>query len=338
MFRRVLMSACVLALAGSVHAATYYVSTTGGGNACTQSQPCGNIATGCKMKAGDTLYLRGGTYNQGILSSQMRIPSGTSWSNPVTIAGYPGETVTLKPSSGSILEINGYNGGTYQYLVIDHLVMDATNSGSVFIGGSGAHDIRLSNTEVKNSKKLGPACSLGGPEVCPGAQGVSVYGAARIEFSNMNVHDNGTNRLDHGFYVCGHDMVIRDSEIWNNSGYGIQVYDSASPGCSSGTQLLNNRIHDNRGDGAVTLNHGSGLAFVGNRVERNSGEGVQAPCGSGAKNIRIEGNTFSGNTGADMALCDGSRGAGPPELAARPEVAVPPPLPTPKNLRLLSRP
>ena len=123
-----------------------------------------HIATGVgKLRAGDTLYLRGGTYTQAISAGQMRLPSGTSWERPVTIAGYPGETVTLRPNSGgAVLDING-NTGSYHFIVFDHLVMDGTNTfGGVFIGGSSVHDIRLQNSEVKNAKGVGPACSLGG--------------------------------------------------------------------------------------------------------------------------------------------------------------------------------
>ena len=323
MERRTWLQACGVLTLGSLllaplvsRAATYYLSA---GEDFT-------TVLG-KMQAGDTLFLHGGTYNQRLFSGSLRIPSGTSWSNPVTIASAPGETAVLPG-----VDLNGYGSGTYQFIAFDRLTVEGSG---VFFGGSGVHDIRMSNSEVKNVKQHGPACSLGGPDVCPGYSGVSVYGAANVEFRSMQVHDNGLNRLDHGFYVCGHNLVIRDSDIWNNSGYGIQVYDSSNPGCSSGTQLLNNRIHDNRGDGAITLNHGSGLAVVGNRIEHNSGGAIQAPCGSGATNIRIEGNTFAGNTGGDMELCDGSRGAGPSELAARPEASAPPPLPTPKNLRLL---
>jgi len=329
MKRRTFRQACGILTLGSLllapvmtHAATYYVS------------PGEDFTTVLgHMQAGDTLFLHGGTYSQRLSSGSLPIPSGTSWSNPVTIASAPGETAVVPG-----VDLNGYHGGTYQFIAFDRLVVEGS---TVFFGGSGTHDIRMSNSEVKNAKEHGPACGLGGPEVCPGASGVQVFGAANIEFSGMNVHDNGLNRLDHGFYVCGHNLVIRDSEVWNNSGYGIQVYDSASPGCSSGTQLLNNRIHDNRGDGAVTLNHGSGLAVVGNRIENNSGGAIQAPCQGGATNIRAEGNTFAGNTGGDMEICDGHQGDGPPALAARPEDATPPappPLPTPKNLRLIRRP
>jgi len=79
-------------------AATYYVATTGNdANPGTQAQPFRTIRKGLTvLRAGDTLYLRGGTYNEGINAQNQTIASGTSWENPVTIAGYPGEGATLR--------------------------------------------------------------------------------------------------------------------------------------------------------------------------------------------------------------------------------------------------
>src|SRR5215217_7462682 len=71
-------------------AATYYVATTGSdANPGSQSQPFRTIDKGVSMlHAGDTLYIRGGTYNPGRFGqhASVEIPSGTSWSNAVTFA------------------------------------------------------------------------------------------------------------------------------------------------------------------------------------------------------------------------------------------------------------
>ena len=191
----------------------------------------------------------------------------------------------------------------------------------------------------------------------------------------MKVHDNGRNRLDHGFYVCGKNLVIRDSDIWGNSGYGIQVYDSSNPGCATGTQILGNRIHDNRGDGGVTLNHGDNIQFADNVVSNNAGGGLAAVCYGNPTNVQVHDNTFAGNAGPGIALCagvtnahvrnnaiDGNRtaiddrgsstqmannGSPGPGRGAQPGRSVPvktqapdaqPPPPAPKNLRLKSLP
>ena len=85
-------------LTASAHAATYYVATNGSdSNFGTEAQPFGTIAKGMSvLRPGDTLYMRGGTYNEEIVDYRQTVPSGTSYSNAITIAGYPGETATLR--------------------------------------------------------------------------------------------------------------------------------------------------------------------------------------------------------------------------------------------------
>src|SRR3954464_13791077 len=93
------------ALAGhKAYAATYYVSPSGSnGNSCAQAQSAStpkftlNASMSC-LSGGDTLLVRGGTYNEALSNV---IPSGSSWSSKVRIAAYPGETVWMAPTSGT---------------------------------------------------------------------------------------------------------------------------------------------------------------------------------------------------------------------------------------------
>ena len=84
------------------NATVYHVATTGNDSrSCTTAQaistPKATIVSGITcLSAGDTLYIRQGTYiSENLDTTRINIPSGTSWSNPVTIAGYPGETVIM---------------------------------------------------------------------------------------------------------------------------------------------------------------------------------------------------------------------------------------------------
>src|SRR5262249_53518003 len=47
------------------------------------------------LSGGDTLLIRGGTYNDDLFGA---IPSGSSWSTATTVSSYNGESVTLKAS------------------------------------------------------------------------------------------------------------------------------------------------------------------------------------------------------------------------------------------------
>src|SRR5262252_8168098 len=74
---------------------TYYVATTGSdSNPGTQTAPFASMARGITvLHAGDTLYVRAGTYPGYDINRPF--PSGTSWSQAITVAGYPGETVVV---------------------------------------------------------------------------------------------------------------------------------------------------------------------------------------------------------------------------------------------------
>lgn len=87
-----ILSVVVLLCAGlclsQARAASYYVSVAGNdNNTGTLTEPVRTIMKGIsKLKAGDILYVRGGTYVESIYVGQ----SGTQ-DQPVTIAAYPGE-------------------------------------------------------------------------------------------------------------------------------------------------------------------------------------------------------------------------------------------------------
>jgi hypothetical protein len=72
---------------------TFYVATSGDDSSPgTEAEPFRTIQHGIDvMGAGDTLYIKEGTYTEGVHN----IPSGTSWSSPTTITAYPGDTVTI---------------------------------------------------------------------------------------------------------------------------------------------------------------------------------------------------------------------------------------------------
>ena len=77
----------------NIYSADYYVSSSG-----TDNESCGAISTPCqtiqysinKLSAGDTLYIREGTYRETVTITN----DGTS-GNLITIQNYPGETVTI---------------------------------------------------------------------------------------------------------------------------------------------------------------------------------------------------------------------------------------------------
>ncbi|MEZ4271132.1 MAG: hypothetical protein R3C68_06790 [Myxococcota bacterium] len=111
----------------SAQGATYYVAPNGNdSNLGTEVAPRQTLAAGIALlKAGDTLFLRQGSYVGS--SAFTSLASGTSWDNAVTVRAYDSETATLTKGAGadSILHV----GTDKQYIIFDGLIFD---------GGAGA--------------------------------------------------------------------------------------------------------------------------------------------------------------------------------------------------------
>ncbi len=188
-------------------------------NPGTQSAPFGTIRKGlATIHAGDTLYLRGGTYNEAISSNNQTIPTGTSWSNPVTIASYPGESAILQPSGvGGVIDFNAYNTSYHiQYIIFDRLILDGSNALTVasLLGNSNGfqtHHIRFQNGEIRYSSGCGGGYHIVGPISQPGPTGqgnqvnIQLFGGYNNEFLNSKIHNSWCG---YGFYVNGHDHLI----------------------------------------------------------------------------------------------------------------------------------
>jgi len=255
---------CGLILASSFlaaqvsNAATYYVATTGSdANLGTEAAPYRTLNKGVKaLKSGDTLYVRDGTYAESLRNN---IAGGTSWSAPVKVAAFPGESVTLRPSSGS--HVIWLSGSNRKYIIFERLILDAsgvstdgvkitTNDGTA---ATAAHHIRLLNVEVKNAPNQGIIVG----QYCDDN-----------EFLNLHVHHNGKDaNYDHGLYLSGSRNLIEGGEWHHNKEYGIQLYRFGT-----GNIVRNARVHDN-GQGIVSSQQADNV-IVNNMVYQNTRRGI----------------------------------------------------------------
>jgi hypothetical protein len=283
---RWLLLVLLMAVPSMGWAATYYVSTTGSDSAsCELATSTGSPkqhimgaqgGLAC-MSAGDTLYLRGGTYSEEINSNVQTIPSGTSWTNAITIASYPGETATFTyPSPGG--NLFNLRHSYIQYIIIDRLRVNCNSTGadvgSLSIGG-GAHHIRMQNTEVFN---------------CVGAVGAFDFAGSDIQVLNNKFHHNGFDSFLHQAVYIGYPNTIIDgNEIYDNLAFGIQLYTCLCAGMTTNNSIIrNNRIHGN-GQIAITVHHGDNIQIYNNVAWNNPG-GIQM--GSGNSNVKVYNNTF----------------------------------------------
>lgn len=119
----------------SSQAATFYVSTSGNdSNPGTVSSPFKTIQKGVsKLKAGDILYVRGGTYVESVYVGQ----SGTE-TQPVTISAYPGELPVIDGAD----KLPASDGGDLVLVVGDYVIFDGfevrnSNINGTRLGGGG---------------------------------------------------------------------------------------------------------------------------------------------------------------------------------------------------------
>jgi len=215
------------------HAATFYVATSGDdANVGTEKSPFQTLQRGVRvLRAGDTLIVQGGTYPETLV---WVIPSGTSWSQPVTVQAAPGETVILQstaPTDEVVVDIADNS----QYIVLDGFILDANNLAAFAFGIGAASHIRVRNCEMKNAR----------------SSGMLVYGHSH-EFSNLDVHDNGADGFDHGLYIQSSQTRVASSRFYNHHGYGIHAFGG--------------NVDDNIFDSNLTYGNTSGGMYVGNGV------------------------------------------------------------------------
>jgi len=284
----------------SVEAATYYVATNGSDSGSgTQAQPFRSIAKGLSaMAAGDTLYIRGGTYNEKINSNAQTIPVGTSWTNAPVISGYPGETAIL--AVGGASELINLPHAYIQYVSFENLVLDGltTTNNVISLGSSGAHHVRFKNCEVRNAGHIG----------------VFFHGSFNIftggkvhHVGNVSVFPRPSNR-HYGFYVGGSDNLIENAQIHHTNDYGIHNY--------HGTGISSRNVYRNLTMYATSLLYDAGAAIIASRSDSvliynnvlygNTGHGILT--GSLASNTRVYNNTVYGGSQTGIYVEPGATG------------------------------
>ena len=293
--------------AAEVTAATYYAATSGNdGNPGSLAQPFRTIRKGLSvLRAGDTLYLRAGTYAETINANDYLIPAGTSWTNPVTVAAYPGETVIISGRG-----INITNKVSVQYLIFRgdpgsyNLILDGSglpmSNYLTIINAEGSNirdtNIRFQNMEMRNSNN---------------AQGVFIF-ANRVEILNSKIHDvrATTAAIANGdiqcLYMQGAYAILDGNDIYNCPAYGIQFYNGYDRTKAHSNIIRNNRIHNTSagpyggGGGGLIVGSGGNNLVYNNILFNNPGGGIHV--GYGGSGNQIYNNTIYNSGEIGFAL------------------------------------
>ena len=251
MYKKIVVLASVFLLY-----AVYSVLFTAHVNAATYTiTPSESIATAINLlKAGDTLFLRGGVYNDTIQIGNNSNPSGSSWNNPTTITSYQGERAILRPSGPqSVLNIAATTvQPVIEYIIIDGLTLDGSNLGNgndhkiAGIAGEGGTPYRANHIRITNS------------ELVNAPDGYFVFVSANdVQFINNKLHDSyafNTSYLGGGtgcnqsicwgypFYWAASGGLIEGNEIYNFPSFGIHMYCGS---CSPSNNIIRNNIIHN---------------------------------------------------------------------------------------------
>ena len=236
----------------------YFVATNGNdANPGTPDAPFKTIKKGAGLiRPGDILYLRGGIYDEPILSGT--IPNGTSWDLPVTLKAYPGEKPILRPSKDYATDVIRF-GGSSQYIVIDGLILDGSameSGGTVTKVTDNAHHIRYKNCELATTSK---------------GHGLLISyndDPSYVEMDNCDVYNVGldghlfiTNPL-HAVYLHSSHNTFENSRFFNNCVWSFHFYD----GDPSDNIIRNNIMRGNQQGGAVIIVEGHRNLIANNLI------------------------------------------------------------------------
>ncbi len=217
-----LLAAILLAAAAfcgmPAYGATYYVATNGNNtnSGTSLASPWQTVAHAVTtMNAGDTTYVRGGTYNEGLIQFSK---SGTQ-SAQIKLLNYPGEAPI----------INGIDPQQLHRIILMHGSGSQNPMGWITIEGfeirncwngikmHNGHDITIRRNWIHHNLDQG---ILG--------NGTRVSIDRNIINHNGQFITNPTSNLEHGIYGNGTAWTISNNLIYDNLVLGIQQNGSAS--------------------------------------------------------------------------------------------------------------
>lgn len=321
----------LLPLAQAGQAADLFVAPTGQDSSPgTQAAPLRTIQKAADLALpGDTVYIRGGTYNAVVRVSRSGLPG-----QPITFTRYPGETPILDatgktPSDywNGVFAIRGSASQPTRHIrVVGLQVQNNTSANGFGISCYDCADVEIRDNKVFDTYLSGIVVGYGTRVVVDrndiekanngGAQeNLSILRESSFVTVTRNVvHDNGLDRNGgEGIDIKqgAHDVLVQGNTVYNNSKVGIYVDAWDKP--TYNIRIEGNRIY-NVAKSAIALGSECGGALrnvtvANNLIHDNSRHGIHigvwgdafGQCGSPAptpgniRDIRIVNNTIVGN-------------------------------------------
>lgn len=273
-----------------VHAATYYIATTGdNSNPGTETKPWQTVAYAVNtMGPGDTTYVRGGTYNEGLI----RFRTSGKQEAPIKLLNYPGESPIIQCIDAKQVHrmiIHHASGERFPmgWITIEGLeIRNCYDSLKIHNG----HDLTIRKNVFYNGLH----------------QGILGNGT-RILIDRNVIHHNGntSGNQNHGIYMNGTGITITNNIIYDNQHYGIQANGSPS-------SLYSSSKHAGP---EFAVSHD--WVIANNTIAYNRNRAGLVIWGTTLKNLRVENNIFyengvtlsSGNAQAIDFCCSATSGS-----------------------------
>lgn len=234
------------------------------------------VANTIMTAPGQVCMVRGGNYSQRMMdeSDGFAWRSGTSWDNPTTIQGFPGEGFTVNNTSGyGVIQIetsNGYrNTGWIQFINMSmdgQNVVGQTGFGTMIRVAGGQRNIRFQRGDYSRAYYNNFGFFQRGTNTAT----PDLAGNNGMELMELRCHHTVAS---HGIYQDKHGTLVEYCEIDNNHSLGIWTNTVATPTDTYGVQC----------DGAI---------YRYNHFHHN---GYQVVGFKGADNILIYGNIMNNN-------------------------------------------
>lgn len=313
--------------------ATYYLATTGtdgGGIAGDINNPFRTFSyAGTRLAAGDTLIVRGGTYDE--FQAGDTFPSGTDWTTgAVNIVNFSGETVWIFPSTGAmtvaVLALMNKSFHIWDGINVrgDNMVPDAPNvqmDNSTHIRIKNSSNYRASCAGILINQSLGPSTSIelinltitdGNFNSSSTAPGHAIW------FSSVIGNATGTNQanLVDSCHISGYTRTVNNAgivvfgnpdrlggiTIRNNVITGNWVGAFLGSASTSSNLFCNNTVSGNISDGVSMYADDTGTRLFNNTIHGNGGWGVAVGDASNVRLTSIKNNSISSNTGGPVRI------------------------------------
>ena len=220
----------------------YYVTTGGsssgdGSSTSPWDLPTALSGAGGKVHAGDTIWVRAGTY----LGTYDTNLAGSA-AAPIIVRGYPGERVIIDGNDGSGNDGFVVHGSYTWYWGLEFRNSDPTRTTTSTSSNFRPDVVANNGTHIKYINLV----------IHDGGVAFYTYTAMPdVEIYGSILYNNGWQGPDrghgHGLYLKNDvgPVMARDNVVFNQFGYGIHIYSDVGDGLLNGISAIGNISFDN---------------------------------------------------------------------------------------------